>query len=332
MSISVLIATYNRSPALAACLAQLSRQRFVAGDEVIVVDNGSTDETASVVARTRQNFPVRLEYLREPRAGKSHALALGLTAARGALLAFTDDDVLVADDWLFQTRRILADPDVDLAGGRVWPAWEGAAPAWLDLRQPGHGFSHLAAPLALLDYGDEPAQLGPRTVLGANLVVRRAVFDAAGGFPTELGKLRGTLLSGEDDELCRRVQAAGFQAIYHPALLVHHRVPRDRTRLSYYLRWFYWSGITHASLDDWISRSAPVQPARTLLGVPRYVARRIPQGLAAAIIGALTLRPTSALEGATDMAFGVGYAAFCLGWARLDPRTPPAEEHGLETA
>src|SRR5438445_582224 len=88
-------------------------------------------------------------------------------------------------------------------------------------------YGPLASPLALLDYGSSTVDLGARTVIGANMAVRRSVFVQVGGFAPHLGKLRGTLLSGEDRELCRRVQAAGFRAVYCPAAGVRHWVPAD---------------------------------------------------------------------------------------------------------
>src|SRR5437870_633079 len=120
----------------------------------------------------------------------------------------------------------MADESVAAVGGPVAPRWEHLAPRWL--RFDDRGYGRLGAPLALLNYGDKREQLGRRTLLGANLAVRREVIQHVGGFAPHLGKIRGTLRSGEDHELCRRIQAAGFQAIYDPTVLVHHFVPVHR--------------------------------------------------------------------------------------------------------
>src|SRR6202158_5791012 len=168
MRISVIIATFNRAALLDECLDHLGRQRFVDGDEVIVVDNGSTDSTPSVIARHRGTFCVPLRHLEERRPGKSAALAHALALADGEILAFTDDDVNVGDRWLAEVRGAMTNGGGALIGGPVVPRWERRAPRWLRLEQ-GDGCSRLAAPLALLDYGPDPMDLGPRTAIGANL-------------------------------------------------------------------------------------------------------------------------------------------------------------------
>jgi glucosyl-dolichyl phosphate glucuronosyltransferase len=300
--VSVLIATYNREARLDECLEALARQPFAPGDEVIVVDNGSTDGTPSLIDRWSRGFPALLRRVTEPRPGKSHALATGAAEATGAILAFTDDDVLVEPDWLDTIRAAMADPAIALAGGPVAARWERPAPRWL--REAADAYGRLAAPLALLNYGPATTDLGPRTLLGANLAVRRDVFVRLGGFASHLGKLRGTLLSGEDHDLCRRVQAAGHRAVYSPAIRVRHWVPAGRMTLRYQLQWFYWSGITNAALDDEHPRAG-----RRVAGVPLYLARRAARGAWGALANAALLRPRAAVEQAIDVAYAAGYAA-----------------------
>ena len=301
-SVSVIIATYNRAALLDECLTHLRAQRFVAGDEVIVVDNGSTAATAAVVSRHQRSWPTSLRLLHETRPGKSHAIAQATTAATGDLLVFTDDDVNVGAEWLEALRAAMSDPAVAVAGGPVAGRWESTVPRWFRRAVAEH--PRLGAPIALLDYGDRRVELGERTLLGANLSVRRAVFTAVGGFPTHLGKLRGTLLSGEDHELCRRVQASGHRAVYVTDAVVHHWVPATRARVSYVLDWFFWSGITHAIMDD---RDEP--PRRAVAGLPFYLVRRTFTASAGAVAALLTGRGTLALTRAIDVAFAVGYAA-----------------------
>ena len=301
MTISIVIATYNRASFLEECLASLANLTFEPGDEVIVVDNGSTDVTPTVIERAREWMPVPLRHLVETRPGKSHALQQAIGIAAGDVLAFTDDDVLVDKAWLTAIREAMADSGIALAGGPVTPRWERKPPRWLGAAVDNYG--RLLAPLALLDYGPSAADLGPRTFLGANMAIRRDVLQRLGGVAVHLGKLRGTLLSGEDHDLCLRVQAAGFLARYAPGMRVRHWVPASRTRLRYFLNWFFWSGITNAVLDD-----AQPRRGRALLGVPLYLVRRAaaagPRGLASAAVGNLE----AAVEHAIDIAFVAGYA------------------------
>ncbi len=315
MTVSVIVATFNRAALLDDCLEHLRRQRFAPGDEVIVVDNGSTDDTAAVVTRHQSRDGVPLRLLHESMPGKSRAIARALAVATGDILAFTDDDVNVDQEWLDAVRAAMADSEVALAGGPVRPRWQATVPQWIRRARDRH--PRLGAPLALLDYGDRPIALGPRTVLGANLAVRREVFAKVGGFPTHLGKLRGTLLSGEDHELCRRVQDAGFRAIYVPNAAVEHWVPAERARASYFLRWFYWSGITHAIMDG----DGPPGTGRPSHGLPLYLFARAATASAGLLGALLTCHGTSALNHAIDIAFAAGYTAERWG---LTPRTEQA--------
>jgi GT2 family glycosyltransferase len=303
MRTTAVVATYNRAALLDDCLTHLARQRFEPGDELIVVDNGSTDDTAAVIARHRQTCAVPLLHLNEPRPGKTHALAKALAVASGDVLAFTDDDVNVEDSWLDAIRTAMRDPAVALVGGPVVPRWERPLPRWLVLDRNGYG--RLSAPLAIVDYGRTAAELGDRTFLGANMAARREVFERVGGFAPHLGKRRGTLLSGEDHEFCRRVQAAGFRAQYCPDARVRHWVPASRMRLRYFLDWFFWSGITNAALDEGMPR-----PRRgTIFGLPRYLVRRFVEAVVGLPLYALLIRRTAALNAAIDAAFVIGYAA-----------------------
>jgi cellulose synthase/poly-beta-1,6-N-acetylglucosamine synthase-like glycosyltransferase len=150
--VSIIVATYNRATLLDECLDHLGRQRFRPGDEVIVVDNGSTDDTAAVVARHRSRYAVPLRLLNESLPGKSRAIARALIGATGEVLAFTDDDVNADDGWLDAVRTAMSDADVALMGGPVAPRWHPAVPQWI--RRARERRPRLGAPLALLDYGD----------------------------------------------------------------------------------------------------------------------------------------------------------------------------------
>jgi GT2 family glycosyltransferase len=201
----------------------------------------------------------------------------------------------------------MTNPAVALAGGPVAARWDPAVPQWI--RGASERHPRLGAPIALLDYGSRAAELGPRTLLGANLAVRREAFTRVGGFPASLGKLRGTLLSGEDHELCRRVQAEGLCAMYLPDAIVYHWVPAHRAHASYFLRWFFWSGITHAIMDG----GRATTNRRAVLGIPLYLLRQLSFASLGAAAGLLIANRTMALHRAIDVAFVAGYAAKRLG-------------------
>src|SRR5262245_40660698 len=133
MNATVLIATYNRArilgDAIEAVLTQRTSRDFQW--ELLIVDNNSRDDTRAVVERYADVSLVPVRYLFESRQGKSHALNAGLGHARGAIVAFTDDDVIVPPDWLSTATSVLDRWGADGCGGRVLPKWETAPPSWL---------------------------------------------------------------------------------------------------------------------------------------------------------------------------------------------------------
>jgi glycosyltransferase involved in cell wall biosynthesis len=283
LTISVVIATHNRASLLQSTLEQLRRQHYEPGDEVIVVDNASTDATAEVIARAAEGFPVPLHRRHDLSPGKAPALNAAIAVARGDILALTDDDVLVADDWIVTIRRVFRDPSIAIVGGRVDPRWQRPAPAWLRVEQQGR-YGPMSSPLALLHYG-EAQELGKRTAVGANMAVRRAVFEALGGFAPHLGKRRGTLLGGEDHELCRRAAEGGYRCEYRPEL--------------------FWSGVTNAVIEGAADAAAPGRRAPS----PRHLLRRFVVGLVSAPVQALSGRAANGAAQAMDAAFALGYLA-----------------------
>jgi glycosyltransferase involved in cell wall biosynthesis len=300
VNISVVITTFNRATLLEQTLVRMRGQAFADHDEVIVVDNASTDRTPEVIESAARDFPVPLRHLREREPGKTPALNTGIAAARGDVLALTDDDVLVADDWIAAIRALFSDPSIDLVGGRVDPVWESPPPRWLQVEDHDQ-YTEMASPLALQHYG-EAQPLGARTAVGANLIVRRRSYDTLGGFAAHLGRRRGTLLCGEDHDFCERAVASGLRCEYRPEIRVRHWVPAKRGTLRYHARWFFWSGVTNAILE---------KPSRGSAGgmrrVPRYMWRRLITSPFVALQQVLLGRTASATRELMQGIFAFGY-------------------------
>jgi glycosyltransferase involved in cell wall biosynthesis len=320
MNISIVIATYNRAALLQTTLAELRREAFEPGDEVIVVDNASTDTTPQVIARAARGFPAPLHYLREATPGKTPALNAGIAAARGEVLALTDDDVFLAADWVATLRGVFREPSLALVGGRIDPRWERPAPRWLKVWQDGK-YGQISAPLGLLHYG-EAQTLGARTVLGANMAIRRSVLSALGGFAPHLGRHRGTLHCGEDHDVCQRAAAAGYRCEYRPELRVEHWVPAERARMLYFLRWFFWSGVTHAVLEE----DEGKRLARHARVLRHFLVRRFMMPIVAAVGHSLSGRTSDAAAQMMDAAFAVGYMTQRVGIFRR-PASHPKVPH-----
>ncbi len=224
MKISALICTRNRARSLEATLRRFFAQQF-AGDydyELIVVDNDSTDETRQVVERCRSQHPQFVRYLFEKRRGLTFARNAGIAAAQGEIIVFTDDDVLVSEDWLDEIHREFAsDANLCILGGRVLLAGEEQQRVAL---QPCDERRYAALPE------------GVNYVMGANMAFRRELFDRVGLFDVRLGA--GRFFAGADEaELIYRGLKSGCRLLYAPNALVYHdhdRVTLDQAcRLEY---------------------------------------------------------------------------------------------------
>ena len=263
--VSVIVATRNRETLLVRTLEALAAQSWPADRcEVIVADNGSTDGTRNAVdlaARRRSVGAVRYLYVAQP--GKSHAVNGALSLARGDVLAFTDDDVQPAPDWLAQLARVFENPDVDFAAGRILPDWEELPPQWMS--------PALFGVLAIPDGGARrlPIRLGVNDhvmPIGANMAVRASVVRRIGGLRGDLGKLEGTLRTGEDHEFFLRLLHTGHGGVYEPAAVVSHHVPRARLHRSYFRKWLFQNGQDVARLEQTYRHTG-----KRLLAVPGYL-------------------------------------------------------------
>lgn len=216
--LSVLVATRDRASSLASTLASLTASDTAGLDwEILVVDNGSSDETPAVLADFASRLP--LVGLAEPRAGKNRALNRALERARGRLLVFTDDDVVVAPRWLAAFARAAGRwPAAGGFGGPIEPRFPPGTPGWI------------AAPdfvLASEAFGRRSRQPeGPTAALpfGANLALRAALFEGL-RFDEAVGPVAGaSYAQGSEWALLTRLRAQGVGFVHVPDAAVVHRI------------------------------------------------------------------------------------------------------------
>lgn len=226
MNLSVIVCTRNRAKPLAAMLEQFTAQNF-SGDydyELIVVDNCSDAEFGETIANFILRHPFianRVFVLREDQPGLSRARNRGLKKASGEIIAFTDDDVLVAENWLDEIHHEFSNPNLFMLGGRVLLA-----------RDTLQDVAIYTPDQRLETSFPSGGSLG----MGANMSFRREVFDRVGAFDARLGA--GTFFAGgEDIELFYRALKAGYKFVYAPNVLVHHdhdrETPEQACRLIY---------------------------------------------------------------------------------------------------
>ncbi len=228
MRVTVAIPTYNRAELLRQTLAGIVRQDFPPdGFEVLVIDNNSRDGTAAVVAAFAGERPAPRHIL-EARQGLDHARNRALTEAKGEIILFGDDDILVQPDWI--ARMVApwsgaAAARIGAVGGEVIPVFPDGLPAWV---AEWHG------PLAFRP--EEGPLSGGQSPMGANLAFPRRVFRELGPYHAGLDRTAGNYFSGGDSEMIRRVRAAGLEVWFAPAAAVRHQMPASRTTFRYAAR------------------------------------------------------------------------------------------------
>jgi glycosyltransferase involved in cell wall biosynthesis len=267
IDVTVVVCTRNRSAIVDRCLASIESVEGIDSSggpvEVLVVDNGSSDATPDVIGRWRTRLPV-LRSVDAPVAGLSRARNVALREARGHVVAFLDDDVLVDRGWLVALRSAYAvDPPVVGTAGRIELAWPGGRPRWLPESREVW--------FAALDLGESPRLLRDRErPVGANMSVVREVALDVGGFDPTLGYSGRGLLGNEELDFFDRIRAWGGVLAYAPGASVMHVVEGDRVSRRYLVRRVYSQGRS----DVRLLMTAGATGRRALLGLARRSAAR----------------------------------------------------------
>lgn len=275
-AISIVIGTRNRPDHVTECIQRVLKQHYPSPVEVIVVDNGSTDDATRNAVASAYEGDDRVRFMTEARPGLSRARNIGLSAARYPVTAFLSDDIRVDALWLLAVARGFArSPDVTCVTGICPPAYLDtteqllfeSAMAW-GSRQ---GFDATVHRYTSADDRLHPYRAGSFAT-GANMCFRTERFRQLGGFDENLGP--GTLArGGEDLDAPVRVLAAGDLVAFEPAAIGWHADRYDDRPFSAHL-YTYGLGLTAFLAKHLIDR-------RLRSGL----LRRIPVGLPALVKG-----------------------------------------------
>lgn len=230
--LTVAVCTYNRCVGLDKTLASIvsAIRPEHSSVEIIVVNNNSADATPQIIEKyAAADERIKGIFAREQ--GHSHARNAAIEAARGEYIAFTDDDVLVDENWLVDLSKVIDEEHPGCVGGKVLPLWESVRPDWL-----GPEFYPM---LALLDFHSDRVRLDIPKVWGANMCLSMDVVRRNGEFDVAKGRNGTRLSSGDDTDYILRLIKNGERVLYDPAPTVWHRIGPDRVRKSYFRKWRY---------------------------------------------------------------------------------------------
>jgi len=287
-SVVVCAYTEDRWADIVAALESLQRQTLTPSDIILVIDH---NDCLFERAQSLQGVVI----IRNSRArGASGSRNSGVEAARGSVVAFLDDDAIAHADWLEMLLRAYAQPNVAGVGGGIDPDWPAEAPRWF----PEEFYWVVGC-----TYLGMRTTTGPvRNVIGANMSVRRDVWELVGGFKDGFGAVKTAVntgwagesraSTGEDTEFCIRVSHAcpDLQWIYEPRARVRHRVPRHRCTWRYFLSRSREEGLGKAVMVSAVGRESALAAERS------YTRQTLPAGIARGLREAVVSRDVDGLK------------------------------------
>lgn len=260
---SVVICTHNRANYLTKAIQSLLDQTLSSETfEIIVVDNCSTDSTKEVVEQFSNQANIR--YVYEPTLGLSYARNAGWRSANSEYVAYLDDDAIACPVWLEKIVEVFATvtPRPGCVGGKAKPIWEADRPNWLS--------NELVTCLTVIDWSDTPhviPDLSQQWLVGANIAFPKEVLEQMGGFIAGLDRAGKNLLSGGDVFLEKQIMQAGYSCFYHPEITVHHHIQSSRLTKLWFVRRYYWQGLSDAMMQ--LIEESPARVGRLQLAASR---------------------------------------------------------------
>jgi glycosyltransferase involved in cell wall biosynthesis len=231
--ISVVFATKNGGKIIRRTLLSLANIKTKLKWELLVIDNGSNDNTLDIINEFKSILP--LTVFCEAKAGKNNALNSVIHFLNGDVVVFTDDDVSVEEDWLDNINNVtLNHPDFAIFAGNIVPEWEVMPEQWIAEWAPlGHLYAIKGETI------EGPCDAGK--VWGPNMVVRKGVFeDQDNRFNPDIGPNgSATYAMGSETEFTKRMAKKGFKCWNSKSFTVAHWIPKNSLKEAWIMQRAY---------------------------------------------------------------------------------------------
>jgi glucosyl-dolichyl phosphate glucuronosyltransferase len=317
-SVSVVICAYtlDRWQPLKASVQSCLNQTELPNEIVIVIDHN--DELFNC-AKAAFDSAIVIENISTK--GLSGARNSGVAVSSGDVVTFLDDDAFAEPTWLEELTKPLVDPLVCGVGGWIVPFWEAGEATWFpETFYWVLGCSYLGLPTT-----DAPI----RNPIGANMAIRRRVFDEVGGFTSGLGRIGAALFGSEETELCIRYSKKHpneYFMLAHRAV-VDHRVPSSRLSWHYFWTRCWAEGLSKAGVSSLVGPSSGLATER------RYVFNALPREFFQSL-RLVARQPRTALAKASLIVVGTlitaaGYVKGVVALRRSPLRVPNDESTSL---
>lgn len=225
MRFSFITCTYNRDKYIGQTLQSVCNQTYADNNhEIIVIDNNSTDNTASICEEFRAEYPNKnFRYFKEMNQGLSFALNRGIKEAQGEFLIFVDDDETIIPQHLERLDNHLRTyPEAVLCGTPVIPVYEIPEPKWMSRftqRLIGGYF----------DQGKEVKILEAKNYPGTgHTIIKKELYERYGNYNTELGRKGTSLIGAEDKDMFNRLKNNNIVCYYLPDIPIYHHIPPNK--------------------------------------------------------------------------------------------------------
>lgn len=246
VDVSLVVCTRNRVDSLITTLASFDKLVVPPGwtTELLVVDNGSTDGTPTFLKQARCSIPLRHEVETKP--GLSRARNAALAHARGRVLVWTDDDVVVDPDWLWRMATPIVHGEADAVAGQI------VIPPAITKQIEGTPMQNRMGYLASTSWMNWSS---PSQMVGASMAFGSYVLEKVPHFDERLGAGPESLGFHEENLFSRQLVAAGFRLVGAPDAIVHHHFSVSRLDMESVLRIACKIGRSDAYLDwHWFHR------------------------------------------------------------------------------
>jgi glycosyltransferase involved in cell wall biosynthesis len=285
LDLTIIFATYKNEQILEKSLLEYCHIQTSYSWELIIIDNACRQETRDIITKFQSKLP--LVFLDKSEPGKNNALNKALPLAKGELLFFTDNDIIVSSDIVnIYVNAAKNNPGFDILGGKIRPDIN--LPSWVDL-----SLSRIRSSYGLLDLGEEDFVIKPEHLWGGNLAIRKEVFEKGLSFNSHIGPSGKSYIMGSETELLLRLEDNGYKAKYIAKSIVFHQIREEQLSVIWLAKRAYRAGKGGATYDS--------DSAKQLCGVPRYLFKVLGANVLSFIISIFTFNKRKICNSITSL-------------------------------
>ena len=235
--ISIILTRYNEPNYLVIpCLESLSKQKNI--NSIIYFLDQRNDKKIREFCRKLTNKRNKIIYKKIQAKSLSYARNFGIKLSKTNLVLFTDCDAILEENWAFELSKTFdINKKIVIVGGK-------SQPLWLEKTKWYHKSNIIRDIYSLFDIGDEIKQTD--RIVGVNFAIRKDLLGGEAYFNKDLGRRPGSLLGGEESDLCKRTIKKNLLIYYTPNAIIKHQIQKDRMSLKWIIRRFYYGGYSKA--------------------------------------------------------------------------------------